>query len=110
MVRQTQTGIKGGSWRRRLDGLQRVPVAVKRKSRLIANLQSARRVRSSAKAAALVNVSPRLISYAIKVLRDGYEELIAAVESGATHGPPATGHGNVTPCRSRHATNFDGEV
>ncbi len=57
--------------------------AVKRKSRLVANLQPARRARSPAEAAALVNVSPRLIGHAIKVLQSGCGELLAAVESGA---------------------------
>ena len=42
--------------------------AVKRKSRHIANLQSARRGTSSAGAAALVNVSGRLISQAIPLI------------------------------------------
>jgi len=37
---------------------------------------------SCADAAALVNVSPRLVQYALRVLRRGVPELIAAVESG----------------------------
>ena len=40
-------------------------------------------------AAAQVNVSPRLTSYAIKVLQNGSRELIAAVESGAVAVTPA---------------------
>jgi hypothetical protein len=36
--------------------------------------------RSREKAAQTVNVSPRLAGYAVKVLREGVEELIAAVE------------------------------
>ncbi len=57
--------------------------AVKRKSRLVANLRPARRAKSSAEAAAQVNTSPRLVQYAIKVLEHGCGELVAAVESGA---------------------------
>ncbi len=45
---------------------------------------------SRGKAAALVNVSPRLVSCAIKVLRDGCDELIAAVESGRVAVTPAS--------------------
>ena len=37
----------------------------------------------------MVNVSPRLVSCAIKVLRDGCDELIAAVESGQVAVTPA---------------------
>ena len=55
--------------------------AVERKSRHVANLQQADAGRSADKAAALINVSPRLIGYAVKVLRDGSDELIAGVES-----------------------------
>jgi len=47
-----------------------------------ANLQGIPLGESRARAAAMVNVSARLISYAIKVLRDGCDELVAAVESG----------------------------
>jgi hypothetical protein len=57
--------------------------AVKRKSRHVANLQPAQRGRSSRDAASQVNVSARLISYAIKVLQNGGRDLITAVESGA---------------------------
>ncbi len=56
--------------------------AVKRKSRLVANLHPARRGRSASEGAAMVNVSPRLVIHAIKVLRDGCAELIAAVDGG----------------------------
>ncbi len=60
--------------------------AVKRKGRQreenLANLPGSRRGESREKAAAMVNVSPRLIGHAIKLLRDAGEELIAAVESG----------------------------
>ncbi len=79
--------------RRHLDESQRAMVAarlakmlekeaVKRKSRHSANLHSAQRGKSSSGAAAVVNVSTRLVTHAIKVLRDGCAELIAAVESG----------------------------
>ena len=37
---------------------------------------------SRIRAGAQVNVSPRLVSYALKILKDGSEELIGAVESG----------------------------
>ena len=67
--------------RRHLDESQRAMVAarvaklmekeaVKRKSRHVANLQPADFGRSRSKAAAIVNVSPRLTSCAIKVLQD----------------------------------------
>ena len=45
--------------------------------------------RSAGDAAGMVNVSPRLVNYAIKVLRDGSGELIAAVESGGLALTPA---------------------
>ena len=60
--------------------------AVKRKGRYRqnpANLPGFDLGESRVKAAGQVNVSPRLISNAIKVLREGVDELIAAVESGA---------------------------
>ena len=71
--------------RRHLDESQRALVAarlaklmekeaVKRKSRLVGDLQPAPRAKSSAETAAVVNVSPRLVSSAIKVLRDRSEE------------------------------------
>ncbi len=66
--------------------------ATKRKGRRLQNpadLQGFRSGESRMKAAAIVNVSPRLISYAIKVLRDGCDELVAAVESGAVAVSPA---------------------
>ncbi|MBI3693642.1 MAG: ParB N-terminal domain-containing protein [Acidobacteria bacterium] len=89
--------------RRHLDESQRALVAarlaklmekeaVKRKGRRLQNpadLQGSSSGESRMKAAALVNVSPRLISYAIKVLREGCNELIAAVESGAVAVSPA---------------------
>jgi len=49
---------------------------------LAANLQRGQDRRSSTEAGALVNVSPRLVHYALRVLRGGSQELIAAVESG----------------------------
>ena len=48
----------------------------------VANLRPSQFGKSCGKAADLVNVSARLISHAIKVLRDGGDNLIAAVESG----------------------------
>ncbi len=60
--------------------------ATKRKGRhreeKSANLHSFPPGASAKTAGAQVNVSARLISYAIKVLRNGCEELIAAVDSG----------------------------
>ncbi len=49
---------------------------------LAANVQPTSRRRSADEAGAQVNVSTRLIAYAIKVLREGCPELVAAVESG----------------------------
>ncbi len=49
---------------------------------LAANVQPTSRRRSADEAGATVNVSARLITYAIKVLREGCAELVAAVESG----------------------------
>ena len=60
--------------------------AVKRKGRYRqnpANLPGFDLGESRVKAAGQVNVSPRLVSSAIKLLRDGCSELIATVESGA---------------------------
>jgi hypothetical protein len=82
--------------RRHLDESQRAFVAArlarlleneaaKRKGRrtdLAANLQRGQDRRSATQAAALVNVSTRLVQYALRILRDGSPELIAAVESG----------------------------
>ena len=82
--------------RRHLDESQRAVVAarlakwmeneaVKRKGTrrdLAANLQPGQRQRSASEAAAQVNISPRLVHYAIKVLQNGCSELLAAVESG----------------------------
>jgi hypothetical protein len=78
-------------FRRHLTESQRAMVAarlarwmetesVERKSRLVANLHQAGVGRSRERAAQAVNVSPRLAGYAVKVLREGVEELIAAVE------------------------------
>ncbi len=53
-----------------------------RRPELVANVRPIPRRRSSDEAAAMVNVSGRLVTYAIKVLRDGCDELVAAVESG----------------------------
>jgi hypothetical protein len=49
---------------------------------LMANLPSGQFGPSRSKAAAQVNVSARLVQYAIKVLQSGTEQLIAAVEAG----------------------------
>jgi len=49
---------------------------------LVANLQPGERRRSAHEAAARVNVSQRLVSYALKVLKNGCDELIAEVDSG----------------------------
>jgi ParB-like chromosome segregation protein Spo0J len=82
--------------RRHLDESQRALVAARlaslleaealkrrgRRKELVANLQLIPRRRSSCQAAARVNVSPRLVSYAVKILKDGCDELVAAVESG----------------------------
>jgi hypothetical protein len=68
--------------------------AIKRKGRrtdLAAELQPGRRRRSSSEAAAMINVSPRLVHYGISVLQHGCEELIAAVESGELGLTPASG-------------------
>jgi len=92
----TEMALSFNLRRRHLDESQRAMVAArvakmlekeafKRKGRrtdLAANLQPGKRCRSSSEAAAQVNVSERLIFAASKVLRDGSEELIAAVDSG----------------------------
>ncbi len=49
---------------------------------LAANVQPTSRRRSADEAGVTVNVSARLINYAIKVLREGCAELVVAVESG----------------------------
>ena len=48
-----------------------------------ANLRRKSVGRISDKAAGQVNISPRLVAYAAKVLQQGWPELITAVESGA---------------------------
>jgi len=84
--------------RRHLDESQRALVAarlakmmeleaIQRRGRRAGNTlqicnQFPHRRPSSVSAGILINVSPRLIGYGIRVLRDGCEELIAAVESG----------------------------
>ena len=79
--------------RRHLDESQRAMVAArlakllaaKRKDAAasrVANLQPGKRLKSLNQAAGLVNVSSRLVSHAAKVMKDGCEELIQAVESG----------------------------
>lgn len=82
--------------RRHLDESQRALVAARlarlleeeaaqrqgRRTDLAANLRRGLDRRSSTEAAALVNVSARLVQYALRVLRDGSGEPIAAVESG----------------------------
>ena len=82
--------------RRHLDESQRAMVgarlamlleaeALKRKGRrsdLTADLRSGERGASCDKTSLLVNVSPRLVTYASKVVKEGCDELIAAVESG----------------------------
>jgi ParB-like chromosome segregation protein Spo0J len=74
--------------RRHLNESQRALVAA-RLARLLAaergrcaNLHTAEFPKSRDQAAAMTNVSPRLVASAIKVLRQGNEQLIAAVESG----------------------------
>jgi len=57
-------------------------VALERKSRHSANLHSDQRWTSSGCAANRVNVSRRLVSYAIKVLKEACDELIGEVDSG----------------------------
>jgi ParB-like chromosome segregation protein Spo0J len=94
---QAELALSLNLYRRHLDESQRALVAarlaklmeteaVKRKSRHrredLANLPGLPRGESRERAAAMVNVSSRLIGHAIKVLRDAGEELIAAVESG----------------------------
>jgi hypothetical protein len=54
----------------------------KRRKANFADLQNSQGAQSYSKVAANVNVSPRLVSSAVKVLRDGCAELVAAVESG----------------------------
>ena len=82
--------------RRHLDESQRALVgarlathleaeALKRKglrSDLTANLRSGEFGASCDKTAMLVNVSARLVTYALKVVKEGCDQLIAAVESG----------------------------
>ena len=66
--------------------------AVKRKGRYRQNpadLQGFDLGESRVKADAIVNVSPRLVTYALKILKDGSDELIAAVDSGALAVTPA---------------------
>jgi len=77
--------------RRHLNESQRALVAARLAKLLIASgkknsaadLQRRSVGRIYEKAARQVNVSPRLVSYALKVLDHGCPELIAAVESGA---------------------------
>ena len=83
--------------RRHLDESQRALVAARlaklmeteatkrqgRRPDLAADLQRTQFGRSGEKAGATVNVSPRLVQYAIKVLQNGCRELILAVETGA---------------------------
>ncbi len=89
--------------RRHLDESQRAMVAARlakhmereatkrrgRRRELVADLRPIQRRRSSSEAAKVVNVSPRLVSCAIQVLRDGCNELINAVESGGLAVTPA---------------------
>jgi hypothetical protein len=76
--------------RRHLNESQRAMVAgrlakllMTKEKNSAANLQRRSVGRICEKAARQVNVSPRLVAYAIKVLDHGCPELIAAVESGA---------------------------
>jgi hypothetical protein len=66
--------------RRHLTESQRAMVAARLARWLGANLHPPDVGRCRDKAAQTVNVSPRLTAYAIKVLREGVEELITAVE------------------------------
>ena len=75
--------------RRHLDESQRAMVAARLAKWLVpfregngasANLRTGQNTRSAA--AAMVNVSPRLVDHACRVLNNGGNELIAAVESG----------------------------
>jgi hypothetical protein len=52
------------------------------RSDLTANLQSGTFGAACDKTAMLVNVSPRLVAYALKVVKEGSDQLITAVESG----------------------------
>lgn len=66
--------------------------ALKRKGRrsdLAADLQPGDRRRSASEAAAKVNISPRLVYYAIKILQAGIDDLIDAVDSGVLAVTPA---------------------
>ena len=54
----------------------------RRRGEIPANLQGIPRGESRVRAGQMVNVSPRLISYAINVAQNGCEAVIAAVESG----------------------------
>lgn len=68
--------------RRHLDASQRALVAARLARLFEAEAAQRKDRRSSTEAATLIHVSPRLVHYALKVLRDGSQELIAAVESG----------------------------
>ncbi len=89
--------------RRHLDESQRALVAARlakmfekesskrrgARTDMVADLPPSPFGKSRAKAAAVVNVSPRLVSCAIRVVREGCPELITAVESGGLAVTPA---------------------
>jgi hypothetical protein len=87
--------------RRHLNESQRALVAARLAKLLIPNGKGSgadlrrRSGRAYAKAAHKVNVSPRLVLYAIKVLDHGCPELIAAVESGGFKVFPAAALANL---------------
>jgi ParB-like chromosome segregation protein Spo0J len=93
---QAELALSRNLHRRHLDESQRALVAARLsrlleaeaaerkaiKSQQVANLPPAEFGKTREKAARLVNVSPRLAGHATKVLKNGCDELIRAVESG----------------------------
>ncbi len=86
--------------RRHLDESQRAMVAARLAKLLVAkrkapdadrgaDLLTGKFKKTRDEAAAMVNISPRMVIYASKVIKDGCPQLIAAVESGALALTPA---------------------
>jgi len=93
---QAELALSLNLHRRHLDESQRAMVAARlarllekdaarrsgTRTDLVANLRRGQFGRTCEQAGGMVNVSPRLITHAAKVLRDGCDDLIQAVESG----------------------------